>query len=1394
MKLNVIKKVSFIALITILIAIFSFNNISVVNANGNDENNIPTYFNLADTYNLKVENQGEEGNCWAFAALKSLETYLIMHDYGEYDFSEIHMSYLESNDFFDTKGSQFGRRPNTSGNFDEAMDYITRGYGPVLEEDFPYNQKYTVDDYDRFLNIEPVAYIGSYIQFPEINKEEYNRTDEITKENIRKQMKKHIMENGSIDAFIIAPQYFNDFYNEDTYAQYFPYNLTEGYSNGNLIGFEEYRHNVSIIGWDDNFSRENFNENNRPENDGAYIVLNSWGKEHGDDGVIYVSYEDKYVEKELFGITEASTNKDDIENLNKLQFNDNNLYKKLKSILKNSVFSYDDSKNELNLSNAAIKGLEVLDLSNSGITDISGLEAFNNVKELNLSGNNISDFSPMLELKELLTLKLKNCGITDLSNIFPQEYFTAREGKINIDSLDLSENNLSNLNILTNFAKIRELFLSNIGLTNNKLEELNGLKVNCLDISNNLGLTDVSAINNLIDLTEEVEEWQKQSLRYLDLSYNKNINTNTIPDNLEGLYLENMGLSNEDLGNINFSTIRILDLSYNNNITGFDNINDKGTIGELDLSGNTNIDINNLIYEFPRLFKLAYRNANLNSILPLLQSKDFVNEYNETIKYGIQQLDLDGNNIDLAENDFEQFRTMLETRWLNSVVLSHNKTTKILDQAPENSNFILDLSYNNFYPEFYTPSFIYKMDNQNYTGQLDINPSIINNFNDIGQNLVNIYNTRHSVGIQNILEIEGAVLDVKDKSFIVTCNPGEQVTIRINGGKYKDSIITYNINNMENLELLNILLDKGANKRIYIEGEDFDTSGIKLTGVYSNNCFSEITDYEIVGGTNLQPDQDEIIIKKDDKEIHLSIISDENDYENPNNPYIILVCKQEDVATISFEDKALYEFMCTIFKNIISKNDEEHSIVLPKTQLDKIYDLIITSDNIESLNGIENIFPNLQAVELHGKKFSNITALKGYNLNRLVIDNNEVLDNLDEFKDMDTLNFLTINNSKIININNLKSVTNLRIDSKTIPEYDEIADDLESIRISHRVQLSDLEIENNIYTLPDYIQEILNENLPRYIKEQMDRLSTTVKIYYILRGEEYLNNIKTEDMEVINDEGVWKIDLTDFIENNDIKNRYIRVFINVLDEYSTISNYNYFIYYDEAKILDHLEIESENILTFKDGEDISLENVAIYAVYSNGEREAINNYDINVDKAEKGLNSITITYSEDGIDCELIVPIQVIDNVEEEEETQDKYHIIETRNIVWIRDSGENIMVKSEAECEKFVRLIIGNDVVERQFYDVTNGSTIVDIKPEYLQTLDDGTYNYTLEFTDGKASGELMIKTEDDFDVIGGNIKEKVISPKTDDNIGNYIIIEILVMTCFALILIIDRKKIFVL
>lgn len=71
--------------------------------------------------------------------------------------------------------------------------------------------------------------------------------------------------------------------NEETSAQYTFYP-------------EDSNHEVLIVGYDDNYSKDNFIEEHKPPHDGAWIIKNSWSEEVYDDGYFYLSYYDQSIE------------------------------------------------------------------------------------------------------------------------------------------------------------------------------------------------------------------------------------------------------------------------------------------------------------------------------------------------------------------------------------------------------------------------------------------------------------------------------------------------------------------------------------------------------------------------------------------------------------------------------------------------------------------------------------------------------------------------------------------------------------------------------------------------------------------------------------------------------------------------------------------------------------------------------------------------------------------------------------------------------------------------------------------------------------------------------------------------------------------------------------------
>ena len=95
------------------------------------------------------------------------------------------------------------------------------------------------------------------------------------------QLKWAILKYGSIDVTYNGQSTYDDvtpYYRPDTHSQYVNVTIPPN-------------HAVSIVGWDDNYPKENFGI--IPPGDGAWIVKNSWGTNFGENEFLYVSYYDK---------------------------------------------------------------------------------------------------------------------------------------------------------------------------------------------------------------------------------------------------------------------------------------------------------------------------------------------------------------------------------------------------------------------------------------------------------------------------------------------------------------------------------------------------------------------------------------------------------------------------------------------------------------------------------------------------------------------------------------------------------------------------------------------------------------------------------------------------------------------------------------------------------------------------------------------------------------------------------------------------------------------------------------------------------------------------------------------------------------------------------------------
>ena len=112
-----------------------------------------------------------------------------------------------------------------------------------------------------------------------------------------------------------------------------------------------------------------------------------------------------------------------------------------------------------------------------------------------------------------------------------------------------------------------------------------------------------------------------------------------------------------------------------------------------------------------------------------------------------------------------------------------------------------------------------------------------------------------------------------------------------------------------------------------------------------------------------------------------------------------------------------------------------------------------------------------------------------------------------------------------------------------------------------------------------------------------------------------------------------------------------------------------------------------------------------------------------------------------------------------------QYKIIDGANSSWTQNTDGSIKIRGNGEYSKFVNVKVDGVVVDPVNYIVTEGSTIIEFKPEYLKTLSEGTHTFEIAWTDGTASTSFTVaKNTSGSDDPGNNDSDD----NNDDNSNN--------------------------
>ena len=241
---------------------------------------------------------------------------------------------------------------------------------------------------------------------------------------------------------------------------------------------------------------------------------------------------------------------------------------------------------ELDLSGSGVKDISLLsvctkltklDLSDNSISDISALVDIPGLTELDLSNNSISDISPLVSMTKLTTLDLSNNSIKSVA---------ALKELTKLTELQIGGNKLGSFTVVGKLTALKTLGLNDTGLKDSDLSSLYTLKdLKKLNIEDNGALTEsgVSALQKKLPGC---------TISHSELARSIELGGKSFPSDSETVEATDLGLT--DISRVSgFTNVKHMDLSKNQ-ISSVSALSSLTSLESLDLSDNKITDVSAL--------------------------------------------------------------------------------------------------------------------------------------------------------------------------------------------------------------------------------------------------------------------------------------------------------------------------------------------------------------------------------------------------------------------------------------------------------------------------------------------------------------------------------------------------------------------------------------------------------------------------------------------------------------------------------------------------------------------------------------------------------------------------------------------------------------------------------